>query len=519
MWSSALHPVAADGSGIQWVYTATGTKPLSAYPRPIMARSDVLGAMLLNGEWQFDGGAADVTKPPYSIDLPETIQVPFPPGATASGVPKPTKALFYRRLINGRTLPPRSPDRARLILHLRAASTLHVWVNKLVQLPLAPLYGAAYTNLVSYDVTDAIEGPCAYADAHCPPKVHEVIVGAGALATGLAGTVWLEAVPTSYIRGVAVHSAQAGAARTKIALNVTVDTDVARGLLAAVTISMNGSAIVNVTGPLGGMLQATLPRAQPWPLVYDVHVRITDSRGVLEEDAVTSAFAIQPVSALSRLAVHNGLPLLESGALASGCFYPFFSTVGRREPRGVNTSLTCGSREVARPLLNAATPRRLPHTPSCVFTAPDGRSFDLSPFANRTILATGVDNSYNVSLCGDLPTTCHDALTGAAMPPGNLFSMFRGERAGTCWDVLSHWKDRRSTHFDAKGLTMRFSHQFDAHLGCVGENVTTSVKVACAPSARSPVARGVHVGGCEWAIRVDTAEPAVCSPAPATELG
>jgi hypothetical protein len=33
MWSAALHPVAADGSGIQWVYTATGTKPLSAYPR------------------------------------------------------------------------------------------------------------------------------------------------------------------------------------------------------------------------------------------------------------------------------------------------------------------------------------------------------------------------------------------------------------------------------------------------------------------------------------------------------
>jgi hypothetical protein len=64
MWSAALHPVAADGSGIQWVYTATGTKPLSAYPRPIMARSDVLGAMLLNGEWQFDGGAADVMKPP-----------------------------------------------------------------------------------------------------------------------------------------------------------------------------------------------------------------------------------------------------------------------------------------------------------------------------------------------------------------------------------------------------------------------------------------------------------------------
>lgn len=146
----------------------------------------------------------------------------------------------------------------------------------------------------------------------------------------------------------------------------------------------------------------------------------------------------------------------------------------------------------------------------CQFSSPDGRIFDLSSFYNRTIVATGVENSFNVSLCGNLPSICHDTLTGVPMPPGSVFSLIQDGAPGTCWDVLAHWSDRKSPTFEANGITLHYSHAFDAHLGCVDENVTVSIHVACDPAAHEPKASGEHSEGCHWQFDVETST--VCEP-------
>ena len=100
---------------------------------------------------------------------------------------------------------------------------------------------------------------------------------------------------------------------------------------------------------------------------------------------------------------------------------------------------------------------------------------------------------------------------GAPQPPGAIFSLFAGQPAGTCWDVLAHWSDRQPATFDDHGLTLHFSHSFDAHLGC--PNVTTDVRVTCDKAARTPIATGRQVEGvCAWKITVRTADASVCSP-------
>ena len=150
-------------------------------------------------------------------------------------------------------------------------------------------------------------------------------------------------------------------------------------------------------------------------------------------------------------------------------------------------------------------------TPDCRYTSPDGRLFDLTSWANRTVVATGRAVSFNVSLCGNLPTICHDSLTGTPLPPGAVFSLFEHQPAGTCWDVLAHWSDRQAPTFGDDGLVLHFSHPFDAHLGCLDTNVTVHVNVTCDSQAHEPIATGSQIRGCEWVIGVQTADPGVCS--------
>eukprot|EP00966_Prymnesium_polylepis_P023735 546596-Prymnesium_polylepis.1 len=156
-------------------------------------------------------------------------------------------------------------------------------------------------------------------------------------------------------------------------------------------------------------------------------------------------------------------------------------------------------------------------TEQCVFDA-GGARFNLSSWAGRTITAPdSAGGTYNVSLCGNLPHTCIDSLTGTPMPPGSLFSMFEGEPSGTCWDVLARWDDLRRTVRLGDGLRLVFSHSFDAHLGCTGTNVTVNVDAVCNRSvapAMDPIATGSKTpGACTWQLLVQTASPAICSPA------
>ena len=99
---------------------------------------------------------------------------------------------------------------------------------------------------------------------------------------------------------------------------------------------------------------------------------------------------------------------------------------------------------------------------------------------------------------------------------------------GTCWDVLAHWEDMHKVEYaptckvpvhadcvEPPSLTLKFSHPFDAHLGCKVVNV--DVHVLCnstLPSKDDPSAVGKQTPGvCDWSIQVETADPSVCKPA------
>ena len=75
--------------------------------------------------------------------------------------------------------------------------------------------------------------------------------------------------------------------------------------------------------------------------------------------------------------------------------------------------------------------------------------YDLSPL--RGVVFTGADTSgkgrgsYNLSVCGDIPTPCRDSLTGMKSPAGLLYTLWDGEPTGTCWPPQpSCWLPRRS---------------------------------------------------------------------------
>ena len=143
--------------------------------------------------------------------------------------------------------------------------------------------------------------------------------------------------------------------------------------------------------------------------------------------------------------------------------------------------------------------------------------YDLSPL--RGVVFTGADTtgkgrgSYNLSVCGDIPTPCRDSLTGMKSPAGLLYTLWDGEPTGTCWDVIARWE-----HFvgarplpasdpaavGAKGLVLAFRRMGDSHISC--GNVTVEIALRCAKTASL---RG-HQTGCDWKLDVTTPSHAVC---------
>ena len=172
------------------------------YPRPTLVRADarswrVLHTSVANGiAWHVDPTVASLIKPPVNAPskLPPSfrpISVPFPVESNASGVARPLERGFawYHMVTDARVVPPRSPSRTRILLHLEAVDwEVTVIVNRALQAPLGERGGAAPSSLlhrggstpVSYDITDSVLGPCAAADVDgglCPPGAIEFVIG------------------------------------------------------------------------------------------------------------------------------------------------------------------------------------------------------------------------------------------------------------------------------------------------------------------------------------------------------
>ena len=276
--------------------------PLSEYPRPLLVRSSYL---CLNGTWEFSESA-----PTYG----ETILVPYPPQSKASGIGRDLArdaVIYYRRRF---TLPEGFLS-DRVILHFGA-------VDRFATVTLnghtLGTHDGGYHHF-SFDITDFLtdgENTLELSVTDTQDDVNALygkqkIKRGGMWYTPVSGiwqTVWLESVPTDYIRslktsthGASVRVEAEGVDSGELLLHLP-----------------NGDEAYPISD---GVCEFSLPDPQFWspdsPYLYRFTART-------ESDSADSYFAlrdveIKTVDGLPRICL-NGSPLFFKGLLDQGYF-------------------------------------------------------------------------------------------------------------------------------------------------------------------------------------------------------
>ena len=165
------------------------TPPLLPSPPPALTR--------LVDPTPVDLGTPPTNAPPVLPPAFRPIVVPFPLEARLANVTAAAGAetaatlqhgyAWYYMITDSRIVPPRAPERSRILLHLEAVDwEVQVWVNRAQQVPLGERGGAPSSSLlhrggsapVSYDITDSVLGPCASSNSTlCPPGSIEFVIG------------------------------------------------------------------------------------------------------------------------------------------------------------------------------------------------------------------------------------------------------------------------------------------------------------------------------------------------------
>ena len=278
--------------------------PWNEYPRPSMVRDSFL---CLNGEWDF--AISDTGTP---AEYNEKILVPFCPESQLSGIDRSTeyKNLYYRRSF---TLPEGFlPEGYRLILHFGAVDQIaDVYLNG----EKVAHHEGGYLPF-SADITDKIKEENELRvrardtlDLKFPYGKQTKKRG-GMWYTPVSGiwqTVWLEAVPESYIKG----------------LKITTDDEVA-----TIKVFAEGKKVLTLED--GGMsyefdgdeIKIAPENPKKWspesPFVYNFTIKCGD-------DEIKSYFALRKIEAkivdgTPRLCL-NGEPYVFTGLLDQG-YYP-----------------------------------------------------------------------------------------------------------------------------------------------------------------------------------------------------
>ena len=203
LYSAAQTPVDIP---TRWAAEVNRSAPLPEYPRPQMVRPSWLN---LNGEWEYCiVGKDEEYKGPVGKFL-----VPFAVESSLSGVRKhvgPDKALWYVRSFRI----PKGWKGKRILLHFGAVDwQAEVWVNG----KSAGVHTGGYAPF-SFDITPLLKKNCRQelkikvldaSDQGWQPRGKQCDVPQGIWYTPVTGiwqTVWLEAVPQTYIRSYYAQS-------------------------------------------------------------------------------------------------------------------------------------------------------------------------------------------------------------------------------------------------------------------------------------------------------------------------
>lgn len=281
-----------------WGEALKATDPvLPEYPRPQMVRENWLN---LNGIWQFQP-AASFTEALPSGNLSREILVPFPVESALSGIMEHHENVWYRRKF---TVPANWTGQ-RILLHFGAVDYLcEVFVNG----TSVGTHQGGYDPF-SFDITQYITASGAQditvkvndvTDAKGYPRGKQTLYPGGIMYTSTTGiwqTVWLEAVPQSYI------------ARFRMVPNIDNATlmfypEVAgtyiRGLNVRFKIYDNGVEVAtaeersSVTGITLNVPQPLKLWSPTNPFLYDMKVYLVNGTEVI--DSVSTYFGMRKIS-------------------------------------------------------------------------------------------------------------------------------------------------------------------------------------------------------------------------------
>jgi len=298
----------------------------AGYPRPQLRRANW---MSLNGPWDFAAEDGAPSSDPASISWSTTINVPFSPETSASGVAD-TRYLpraWYRRMFRA----PELRDGDRLILHFGAVDYLaDVWVNgrKVCS------HQGGYTPFHA-DITDALrEGDSQEIVVRAQDDPMDLAKPRGkqdwktephsiwyVRTTGIWQTVWLEVVPSSHIQALKWTSnltrweiglaAEIKSPESSQELKLHVSLHVGDLLLAKDTYSVVANEVhrqIALSDPGVDDFRNELLWDPSSPTIIDAKLKLCDSNGELI-DAVESYTALRTVGVEGDRFVLNGRPL------------------------------------------------------------------------------------------------------------------------------------------------------------------------------------------------------------------
>ena len=322
------------------------------YPRPTMTRGEASWSSL-NGLWQFVSNVSDLSEPPFGLNLPEELLVPYPIESPLSGIRRNTDKgyMWQRREFISKC------GKSRTHLHFEAVdwnSTVYVDGKMLG-------WHAGGYDAFSYDITDIVA-------KGGPSQSHELLVGVfdptgpwahgkqsrGAVTkpggitytctSGIWQTVWLECVPETHITNVYnVPSVPDNAITITVNSSTTTtssqqqqqDMDrVGTAVPVQITVFAADSSgavhMINATGAAGTPIKVSIPDSliHLWtpdsPYLYNYTASIMSGTTVL--DSVNSYFGLRTISIGKD---KNGIPrpmlngefVFQAGTLDQG-FWP-----------------------------------------------------------------------------------------------------------------------------------------------------------------------------------------------------
>ena len=303
------------------------------YPRPQMERAEWVS---LNGEWDFSIDAKAEVRLPGQVVWDAKIEVPFSPEAPASGVGNTGFfcVMWYRRHFER----PELARGGRLILHFGAVDySASVWVNGV----LVCTHEGGYTPFC-VDITDVLEGsgpqevivraeddpqdlakPRGKQDWKLEP--HSIWYPR---TSGIWQTVWMEAVPATYLESIRwvsnLERWEIGfEARLRGKLSgcrLRVRMRAGKQLLSDDSYALMGEEMsrrIALSDPGIDDYRNTLLWSPATPTIIDVEIELHDEGGAVI-DRVTSYTALRSIAIQGDRFILNGRPLTLRRGLDQG---------------------------------------------------------------------------------------------------------------------------------------------------------------------------------------------------------